>query len=158
MEIQSIEGAAPELAVARDSVRLVADNSELYLAYGSRGDKLRLGADPRGLIERIDLKRYTGATSTVETIDLAGLRVEYIGGDDSEILLAADGFANVITGGGGRDILIGAGLADELVGGARQRRDEREATAATATRSASAAASMSSTTTARRGSTRWRSA
>ena len=32
--------------------------------------------------------------------------------------MRADGFANVITGGGGRDILIGAGLADELVGGA----------------------------------------
>ena len=80
VEIQSIEGASPELAVSRDSIRLLADNSELYLAYGSLGDKLRLGPDPRGLIEQIEVKRYAGATVTVETIDFAGLRVEYIGG------------------------------------------------------------------------------
>ena len=118
VEIQSIEGATPELAVSRDSIRLLADNSELYLAYGSVGDRLRLGPDPRGLIERIDVKRYTGATTVVESIDLADLRVEYTGGQDSEILFGAEGFANVIAGGGGRDILIGAGLADELAGGA----------------------------------------
>jgi Ca2+-binding RTX toxin-like protein len=117
VEIQSIEGASPDLAVTRDSIRLVADNSELYLAYGSLGDRLRLGPDPRGLIERIDLKRQTGASSTVESVDLAGLRVEYLGGGDSEILFGAEGFANVVSGGDGRDILIGAGLADELVGG-----------------------------------------
>jgi Ca2+-binding RTX toxin-like protein len=118
VEIQSIEGAAAELAVARDSIRLVADNSELYLAYGSLGDQLRLGPDPRGLIERIEIKRVAGATVAVETVDLAGLRVEYVGSGDSEILFGVDGFANRIVGGGGRDILIGAGLADELVGGA----------------------------------------
>ena len=118
VEIQSIEAASPELAVSRDSIRLLADNSELYLAYGSLGDKIRLGPDPRGLIERIEVKRYAGATVTVETIDFAGMRVEYIGGQDSEILFGAEGFMNRIVGGGGRDILIGGGLADELVGGA----------------------------------------
>ncbi|HTO50864.1 MAG TPA: putative Ig domain-containing protein [Burkholderiales bacterium] len=118
VEIQSIEGASPELAVSRESIRLLADNSELYLAYGSLGDKIALGPDPRGLIERIEVKRYAGATVTVETVDFAGLRVEYVGGQDSEILFGAEGFMNRIVGGGGRDILIGAGLADELVGGA----------------------------------------
>ena len=117
VEIQSVEGASPELAVSRDSIRLVADNSELYLAYGSLGDRIRLGPDPRGLIERIEVKRYAGATVTVETVDFAGLRVEYAGSQDSEILFGAEGFMNRIVGGGGRDILIGAELADELVGG-----------------------------------------
>ena len=39
IELLSIEGAgASSDAISRDSIRLVADNSEIYLAYGDQGD------------------------------------------------------------------------------------------------------------------------
>jgi Ca2+-binding RTX toxin-like protein len=111
-------GALPETAIARDSIRLVADNSEVYLAYGGQGDRIRLGADPRGLIESIELRHVAGSVQTVEAIDVGSLRVEYAGTADAEILFGVDGFRNALTGGGGNDILLGSYLEDELAGGA----------------------------------------
>lgn len=119
LELRSVEGAgSADLAIARDSIRLVADNTEIWLEYGSVGDRVALGRDPRGLIERVDLVRYAGGAVTTESFALADLAVSYAGTADSEILFGAEGFRNVITGGGGNDIIIGAGEADRIAGGA----------------------------------------
>jgi Ca2+-binding RTX toxin-like protein len=119
IELLSYEGAgAGSEAISRASIKLVADNSEIYLAYGDQGDRIRLGADPRGLIERIELRHMAGAVQTVETIELADLRVEYAGTADAEILFGADGFRNLLTGGDGSDVVLGSSLDDELAGGA----------------------------------------
>jgi Ca2+-binding RTX toxin-like protein len=116
--LESREDAGSEEVITRESIRLVADNSEIYLAYGDQGDRIRLGADPRGLIERIELRHLAGAVQTVETIELADLRVEYAGTADAEILFGADGFRNLLTGGDGNDVVLGSSLDDELAGGA----------------------------------------
>ncbi len=118
IELLSFEGAgAGSEAISRESIRLLADNSEIYLAYGDQGDRIRLGADPRGLIERIELRHTVGAVQTVETIDIADLRVEYAGTADAEILFGVDGFRNLLTGGDGNDVVLGSFLDDELAGG-----------------------------------------
>jgi Ca2+-binding RTX toxin-like protein len=80
IEIQSIEGASPELSIARDSIRLIdADGGGVALAYGSLGGAVELGPDPLGVIEWIELKRFTGATFTIERIEFAALWEEYLG-------------------------------------------------------------------------------
>jgi Ca2+-binding RTX toxin-like protein len=119
VELLSYEGSgAGSEAIDRASIRLVADNSEVYLAYGDQGDRIRLGADPRGLIDRIEVRHIGNGTQWIETIPLADLRVEYAGSADAEILFATAGFRNLLTGGGGNDVVLGSELDDELVGGA----------------------------------------
>ena len=117
IELWSFEGTGSTLAIARDSIRLVADNSEVSLEYGDAGDRVSLGGDPRGVIEQIDLVHVNGATQTSETIALGDLPVHYDGTEASEILFGVEGFKNDIAGSGGNDILIGAADDDTLVGG-----------------------------------------
>jgi Ca2+-binding RTX toxin-like protein len=115
--LYSDDSAPAESQITRESIRLVADNSEIYLAYGTQGDRIRLGADPRGLIETVELRRFVGGAEAVETIELASLRVEYTGTADAEILFGAEGFRNLLAGGDGNDILLGSSVDDELSGG-----------------------------------------
>lgn len=119
VELVSFEGTgAGAEAIDRASIRLLADNSEVYLAYGDQGDRIRLGADPRGLIDRIEVRHVANGTQWIETIALSDLRVEYAGSADAEILFGATGFRNLLTGGGGNDVILATELDDELVGGA----------------------------------------
>lgn len=118
IELWSIEGAGSTLAVARDSIRLTADNSEVVLEFGDAGDRIALGSDPRGVIERIEFTRFDGAAVTSEVISLTDLLVHYAGTGDNEILFGVEGFRNSIDGGGGSDILLGAAADDTLRGGA----------------------------------------
>jgi Ca2+-binding RTX toxin-like protein len=116
LEFISQEGSA-DLAISRDSLRLVATNSDVQVAYGPAGDRILLGADPRGVIETIRVRRVVGTAETVETIALDSLRVEYQGTQGSEVLVGVDGFGNDLAGGDGNDVLIGAAREDVLVGG-----------------------------------------
>jgi Ca2+-binding RTX toxin-like protein len=117
VELLSDDTPGAQGQITRESIRLVADNSDLFLAYGTAGDRLRLGADPRELVEKIELHRYAGSSVTVEEIDLASMPVEYTGTRDAEILFGVEGFRNLLVGGGGDDIMIGSALDDELSGG-----------------------------------------
>ncbi len=116
LEFVSQEGT-PELAISRDSLRLVATNSDVQLAYGPGGDRILLGTDPRGVIETIRIRHVAGNTETVESFSLDSLNVSYDGGAGSELLVGVDGYGNRITGGGGDDVLLGAAREDTLVGG-----------------------------------------
>jgi Ca2+-binding RTX toxin-like protein len=116
LEFISQEGS-PDLAISRDSLRLVASNADVQLAYGPGGDRILLGADPRGVIETIRIRHVVGTTETFETIAFDSLQANYEGGAGSEILMGVDGYDNAIGGGDGNDVLIGAAREDVLVGG-----------------------------------------
>ena len=80
IELLSFEGAgADSKVISRANIKLVADYSEIYLAYGDQDERIRLGADPRGLIEWIELRHTIGSVQTVETIDFADLWAAYVG-------------------------------------------------------------------------------
>jgi Ca2+-binding RTX toxin-like protein len=105
-------------AVTRDRIRLVADESEIWLAYGDGGDRIRLGSDPRGLVENVALRTVNGSVETVENWALDSMRVTLDGSASGEALFAVMGFVNAIQGGDGRDVLFGGDLDDLLDGGA----------------------------------------
>jgi Ca2+-binding RTX toxin-like protein len=82
IEIQSIEGFAPQLGVTRESIRLVdSDDGGVALVYGIVGDGVELGPEPLGVIERMEIKHYdyTGVILAVEVIDFAELWAAYLG-------------------------------------------------------------------------------
>lgn len=117
IELWSFDGDGSTLGIARDSIRLVADNSEVWLEYGNLGDRIVLGSDPRDTIETIELMHINGATQTTEAIAVSDLPVHYEGSGDSEILYGVEGFRNDIAGGDGSDVLMGADGDDVLTGG-----------------------------------------
>ena len=103
--------------ITRDSIRLVADESEIWLAYGDGGDRVRLGVDPGGMIEQVRLRTGDGSVQSVENWSLASMRVTLEGSASSEALFAVNGFVNAISGGAGRDVILGGELDDVLDGG-----------------------------------------
>jgi Ca2+-binding RTX toxin-like protein len=103
--------------LTRDRIRLVADESEIWLAYGDEGDRIRLGVDPAAMIENVALRTGSGAGETLETWSLGSMRVAIDGSASGEALFAVMDFENAITGGGGRDALFGGDRADVLDGG-----------------------------------------
>lgn len=118
IEIVSYDLGDAAQAVTRDQIRLVADESNLWLAYGAGEDRVRLGADPRGVIENVALRTISGSVETVERWSLASMGVTLEGSTASEALFAVAGFANTLTGGDGRDLLFGGDQSDMLIGGA----------------------------------------
>jgi len=82
IEIASLERFAPDIAVTRESIRLVdSDDGGVALLYGFLDDRIELGTDPLGLIERVEIKRsdLTGAVLAIEVIEFAELWAAYLG-------------------------------------------------------------------------------
>jgi Ca2+-binding RTX toxin-like protein len=80
LEIESLEGIAPERAVSRDGIRLAdGEDGRVSLFYGILGDRIDLGAEPFGVIERIEIKHYwTGVDFTLEVIEFFELWDAYL--------------------------------------------------------------------------------
>ncbi|MCX7894106.1 MAG: putative Ig domain-containing protein, partial [Burkholderiales bacterium] len=116
VEFVSQDGVAAA-AIARASIRLVATNSDVHLAYGPAGDRILLGADPRGRIETIRIRHVNGASQVTESFAFDSLRVEYAGGLGSEVLVGVEGYGNDLSGGDGNDVLLGTARDDVLAGG-----------------------------------------
>jgi Ca2+-binding RTX toxin-like protein len=118
-----------ERRIDRSSVRLVAEAGQINLAYGSLGDRIGLGADPRGVVESIELWHIVFTTKSIEVIefdelwaaysptpapansapDFAGALADAVASEDERLVLAlpADAFVDA----DGDPLTFGASLA-----------------------------------------------
>jgi Ca2+-binding RTX toxin-like protein len=115
--LTSYEYTSTDRIVTRESIDFHVDAGDVYLAYGSGSDRVRLGPDPLAVIEGIELHRYSAGGMTIERIELPSLYAPQSGTEDDDLLRGHDRIPNDLHGAGGADRLIGGRLADRLRGG-----------------------------------------